>query len=94
MRPHDRLVEKEIIWPEGEEDCLATVARLVEDYDVIYGVFPAQAVSAIMAHHWSAADECYYPGYCRFYSAVSVPVKEQDTGRTRCFEFVRWALLI
>jgi len=94
MLPHDRLEMREILWPEEEEDCLGWVETLVDKYDFVYGVYPAQAIEAIMAFHWSAADQCYYQGDCKFFSPVSVPVKEPDTGKVRGFQFVRWARLI
>jgi hypothetical protein len=94
MRPYDRLEMREILWPEEEKDCLAMVESLVDKYDFIYGVFPAQALEAIMLFHWSPSHLVYYPGDCQFYSAVSRPVKEPDTGKVRTFEFIRWALLI
>ena len=94
MRPHDRLIQREILWPEDQEDCLAVVKGLIEEYDFVCGVFPAQAISAIMLFHWSPSHRVYYPGDCQFLSPVSVPVKEPDTGKVRSFEFVRWARLI
>jgi hypothetical protein len=94
MKPHDRLVSQEILWPEDQEGCLEIVKSLVDKYDFVCGVFPAQAISAIVLFHWSPSDRVYYPGDCEFFSAVSVPVKEPDTGKTRGFEFVRWARII
>jgi hypothetical protein len=94
MRPHDRLVKREILWPEDQEDCIAYVENLVDEYDLVYGVFPSQALEAVMLFHWSPSDQCYYQGDCKFFSAVSRPVKEPDTDKTRGFEFVRWARLI
>ena len=94
MRPHDRLDCREILWPEGQEGCLEIVKSLVDRYDDVYGVFPAQALSAIIAFHWSESHRVYYPGDCLFYSPVSRPVKEPDTNKVRFFEFVGWARLI
>jgi len=94
MEPYDRIEMKEILWPEGLEECLAVVRSLVENFDFIYGVFPGQAIEAIMMYHWSPSHRVFYPGKCKFFSPVSCPVREPDTGKVRSFEFVRWARLI
>jgi hypothetical protein len=95
MKPHDRLDSREILWPEGQEDCLEIVKSLVDKYDFVYsGFFPSRAIKAIKTFHWSEADQCYHPGKCQFYSLVSVPLKEPDTDKVRFFGFVGWAQLI
>jgi hypothetical protein len=94
MRPHDRLVKREILWPEDPEDCLAIIGGLVEDFDWVYGVFPGQALEALMLYHWSCSDQVYRSGDCKFFSPVSVSVREADGSKVRSFEFVRWARII
>ena len=78
----DEIVEiehRDITWPAGACRCSRLALKLEEQYDLITGVFPAQALEAFREEEIEA------------WSPVSEPVKEPDTGRVREFRFVRWA---
>jgi hypothetical protein len=78
-------VVEEILWPESFTLCIGQVHELLAEYDEIYGVFPAQAVEAIVNHPSHGSG--------RWFSAVNRPVTEADQSKTRKFEFVRWACI-
>lgn len=77
--------KKEILWGESLEECQSLWRKLQIEFDVVYGVFPAQAIEALNS----------LPAIPDFtvFSAVSRAILEPDTGKVRTFQFVRWARL-
>jgi hypothetical protein len=87
---HFQVEEKEILWPAEWKACRDLALDLCNTYDVVAGVFPAQAIEALR----NAVDydgDGPRPERKIILSPVSVPETEPDVKKTRPFRFVRWA---
>lgn len=78
------LTQREVLWPVGYSDCLEVARELFAKFDVVCGVFPAQAIEMLVNEFFGKAVA---------FSPVSTPVHEPKTGKVRRFEFVRWACI-
>ncbi len=76
---------QEILWPSDFTACLGIAHRLLSLWDVLAGVWPAQAVEVFIL----AGDRWDY--IVPVISPVNEPVIEPDTGKVREFRFIRWA---
>jgi len=86
--PDCSVEHREILWPSGRNECGDLVRSLGEEFGVLAGIWPAQAVEAILDRAWSQLESL------AVFSPVSVPVKEEDGGKVRSFRFERWARII
>ena len=85
------IKKAEILWSSSEEECYNLAVHLLEGYDCVCGVFPAQAVEAFRTCLMIDEASCFVPE--RVFSPVSVPETEPDQKKVRPFRFVRWAVL-
>lgn len=79
------VVRREILWPADYLGCVDLARRLADEFSLLLGVWPAQAIEA-----WCAVLP---EKTVRVLSTVSVPETEPDIKKTRPFRFVRWAVI-
>jgi hypothetical protein len=77
------IITENVLWPAEEDKCRELAQHLMKSFDIVTGVFPAQAVQAF----WETADSVLSP---LVMSPVSVPVKDRDK---TTFVFCRWAFI-
>lgn len=83
--PEVQISHREILWPTEWRQCRSVASELVEEFHLIAGVWPAQAVEAFRGLTDQEQE------YTLVISPVSVPETEPDVKKTRPFRFVRWA---
>lgn len=79
------VISRDCLWPSDRDGCLQLMMELDNEYDVICGVFPAQAHEQL-----GGSDDLLSAVWI---SPVSEPVSDPDTGRVREFKFVRFAFM-
>lgn len=83
------LTKKEVLWPSDKQDCRDLALALHQEFNVLAGVWPAQAIEAFRyADRCNNWDDLHYVPVI---SPVSVPETEPDVKKVRPFRFVRWA---